>query len=128
VDVCSLRNLFRHLQLWRSQWEAREVGENLVGSDGREYNLHDVEYLYTCRNFKKKDKDGKPVFVLSARQREAIELFLYRNLSERDTSLIMGISETNPIGMYAKDGLEKIVALIHADDLPRYLERWGDAA
>jgi hypothetical protein len=109
VDVRTLRNLFRHLQLWRSQWEAREVGESLPGADGREYNLHDIEYLYECRNFKRADKDGNSVYVLSARQRQAIELFLYHNLSERDTSLIMGIAETNPIGMYAKDGLEKLV-------------------
>lgn len=91
--------------------EAREVPDTLLGADGREYNLHDTEYLYSCR------------VLLSPRQRQAIELCLFNNCKEKEAARIMGVSETNPVAMYATDGLRKLCDLIDAGELTRYSER-----
>lgn len=91
--------------------ESREVDETLMGADGRDYNVHDIEYLYSCR------------ITLSPRQRQAIELCLYQNYKEKEAARIMGVSETNPVAMYATDGLRKLCDLIEAGELTRYSER-----
>jgi DNA-directed RNA polymerase specialized sigma24 family protein len=91
--------------------ESREVDETLNGPDDREYNVHDIEYLYSCRT------------LLSPRQRQAIELCLYENYKEKEAARIMGVSETNPVAMYATDGLRKLCDLIAAGELTRYSER-----
>lgn len=101
-------------------YEADEVGTIITGPDNLEYCLHDIEYIYDCRLVQRRDRYDKLSYVLSDRQRQAIELFLYDGVSERDCSLMMGISETNPIGLYATEGLKKIVAMIDSGDLPRF--------
>jgi len=120
VDVGVLRELLRNLQLWRSLYESGEVRSVITGPDDREYCLQDLEYIYECRLARREDRYGRMAYVLSDRQRQAIELFLYDGISERDCSLIMGISQNNPIGMYATDGLEKIVTMIGSGELRRY--------
>jgi hypothetical protein len=110
----------RNLQLWRSLYEADEVGTVITGPDQREYCLHDIEYIYACRLVQRHDRYGRLSYVLSDRQRQAIELFLYDGVSERDCSLMMGIAETNPIGLYATEGLKKIVTMIQEGELPRF--------
>lgn len=107
MNVKTLRELFRHLQFWESIYETDRC-ENLTGPDAVVYNLHDIQYLYECRR------------LLSPRQRQAIELCLYDNIRERDAAERMGISPTNPVAMYATHGLEKIVTLVLAGDLPHY--------
>ena len=73
-----------------------------------EYQLHDIQYLYECRS------------MLSPRQMEAIEMCLYRDIREKDVSLLMGVSPTNPVAMYATNGLERILAMMNAGKLPRF--------
>jgi len=90
--------------------ESREVDDTILGPDGNDYNLHDVEYLYSER------------IHLSPRQKQAIELCLYQNLKEKEAARIMGVSETNPVAMYATDGLRKLCDLIAAGELTRYSE------
>lgn len=124
VDI--LRDLFRNLQLWQVLFEVGQVGITIVGPDRQEYCLTDVAYLYECRNIQRPDRHGKLAPVLSPRQREAIELFLFEGISEREASIHMGIAPTNPIGMYATEGLKKIVGFIEAGELPRY--QLGSAA
>lgn len=121
VDI--LRDLFRNLQLWQAMFEVGNVGLTIVGPDRQEYCLTDIEYLYECRNLKRPDRHGKVAPVLSPRQREAIELFLYHGISEKEASVRMGIAPTNPIGMYATEGLKKIVGFIEAGELPRFQSR-----
>jgi predicted DNA-binding protein (UPF0251 family) len=91
--------------------ESREVDDTIYGPDGHQYNVHDVEYLYSER------------VLLSPRQRQAIELCLYENYKEKEAARIMGVSETNPVAMYATDGLRKLCDLIEAGELTRYSER-----
>jgi predicted lipoprotein len=81
-----LRELFRNLQAFEALFETEGI-DRLVGPDGREYCLQDIQYLYACRT------------QLSRRQRQAIELFLYSNIREKDVAKMMDVSETNPIAI-----------------------------
>jgi DNA-directed RNA polymerase specialized sigma subunit len=107
VDVATLRDLFRGLQVFQSYREAHNITE-VKGPDGSVHSIYDIEYLYECRT------------TLSPRQRQAIELFLYRNIREKDVAKIMQGSETNPIAIYATQGLVKICEMIDSGQLPKY--------
>lgn len=109
VQVNVLRELFRNLQAFRAFYEA-EGQDTITGPDGREYCLFDVEHLY------------QQVRVLSPRQRQAIELCLVSNVKEKEASKIMGVSETNPVMMYATNGLKRICQMIDERQIPRYIE------
>lgn len=107
LTVGVLRELFRNLQLWESLFESDQV-EVLHGPDGVEYHLADVQYLYRCREH------------LSKRQREAIEMCLYQDIKEKDVTVIMGVSPTNPVAMYATNGLERILQMAEEGKLERF--------
>lgn len=107
LDVKTLRELFRNLQSWNALFETEGI-ETLLGPDGTEYHLADVKYLYACRT------------RLSPRQRQAIELCLYEQVKERDASCLMGIQESNPVAMYATNGLRKLVELANTGQLARF--------
>lgn len=109
LSVTVLRELLRNLQLFEALYETEGI-DILTASDGRQVSLWDAQYLYEQRKHPS----------LSPRQRQAIELFLYENMTESSTSEIMGISGTNPIGMYATDGLRKIVELANTGALPLF--------
>lgn len=109
IQVNVLRELFRNLQAFRAFYEA-EGQDTITGPDGREYCLFDVEHLY------------QQVKVLSPRQRQAIELCLVFNIKEKEASKIMGVSETNPVMMYATNGLKRICLMIDNGEIPRYIE------
>jgi DNA-directed RNA polymerase specialized sigma24 family protein len=112
VDVTTLRELFRNLQQWEALFDTAHV-DTITAPDGREYHLTDIQYLYSCRD------------RLSPRQRQAIELCLYQDTKEKDATLIMGVSPTNPVAMYATNGLRRICEMIEAGQLPRYhAEGW----
>lgn len=110
VDVGTLRALFRNLQAFQAAREEHNVTE-VTSPSGVTYSIFDVEYLYGCRD------------LLSPRQRQAIELFLYHNIRERDVAEMMGVSPTNPIAIYATQGLTKICELISEGSLPGYREQ-----
>lgn len=122
MDHRVLRELIRNLQYWKSLHESLEVGDIIVSPiDDREYHLADVEYIYECRDLTYPTKDG-PKYHLSPRQRQAIEICLYENVLEKGASQIMGVSETNPVNLYATAGLKKLCDLIDRGLLPRYRE------
>lgn len=109
MQVGVLRELFRNLQAFRAFYEA-EGQDTITGPDGIDYNLFDIEYLYS------------QVALLSPRQRQAIELCLVSNVKEKEATAIMGVSETNPVMMYATNGLKKICDLIASGQIERYKE------
>lgn len=104
MTVAVLRELFRNLQGFRVLYEQDGV-DVLVGPEGEEYSLWDIETLY------------KFAAELPSRQHEAIELCLIHNLRERDAAVTMGVSETNPVSMYATVGLEKLVSIFNDNRL-----------
>lgn len=101
--------MFRNLQAFRAFYEAEGI-DTITGPDGQDYNLFDIEHLYS------------QVSLLSPRQRQAIELCLVSNVKEKEASKIMGVSSTNPVMMYATNGLKKICDLIERGEMPRYKE------
>jgi hypothetical protein len=97
----------RNLQAFRTVYEAEGV-DILIGPDGDEWCLHDLEYLYA------------QLHRLPPRQRQAIELCLVSNVKESEAAVRMGVSPTNPVAMYATAGLQKMVTLIRAGEFPRF--------
>lgn len=107
LSVSLLRSLFRNLQAFRSVFESDGI-DVLIGPDGTEWCLHDLEYLY-----------GQ-LPVLPPRQRQAIELCLVRNIKESDAAVMMGVSPNNPVCAYASSGLTKLIGMIQSGYFPRF--------
>lgn len=107
VEVATLRELIRNLQAFQALRETSNITE-ITSPTGEVYSVFDIEYLYECR------------FRLSTRQRQAIELFLYRNIRERDVARMMHVAETNPIAIYATQGLARLCDMIAKGELPGY--------
>lgn len=102
------RGLIRNLQSWRSAFEAQEAPESIQepSPPGREWVLWDVERFFDYR------------ILLPERMRDALDLFLYRGQFERQVAERMGISGTNPVGVYATVGLTKLLGMARAGLLP----------
>lgn len=113
--MTTLRELFRGLQAFRAVYEEHGV-EQITDNDGVEWVIHDLVYLY---------EEGLP--LLPPRQRQAIELCLVRNEREKDAAVEMGVSPTNPVAMYATEGLKALLRMIEAGDLPRFRTSQGAA-
>jgi len=107
IDLSVLRELLRNLQAFESLHETDGI-DTITDPQGQEWSLWDLQYLYGCRR------------LLSARQKEAIELCLYRNIKEREAARIMGIQETSPVAIYANNGLKRLIVLAHSGELPKF--------
>jgi hypothetical protein len=108
--VSELRELFRNLLAFRSVYE--ETGlEDIQTPDGRMWSLWDLEYLRS------------QLHRLTLRQRQAITLCLIHNIRERDAAVTMGVSETNPVSMYATLGLQRLLDMVDSGELTRFRER-----
>lgn len=73
---------------------------------GTEWSIYDIERIITT---------GFP--RLSPRKRQAIQLFLIEDHSEESVARMMGVSVTNPIGMYATDGIVTILSMLDQGEL-----------
>ena len=107
ISVTVLRELFRNLQEWESLYESDGI-DTITGHDGQEYSLWDIKYLH------------EQLPKLPKRQREAITLYLIQNMREADAAVEMGVSPTNPIGIYATVGLKKLIGMIEAGELTKF--------
>lgn len=107
MTVPLLRELFRHYQAWYSLYESHEAPD-VLAHGGFEISLWDLEYLISS------------IETLPHRQQQAIRLCFLANLREEDAAVQMGVSPTNPVSMYANEGLRKILAMIERGDLPRF--------
>lgn len=107
MEVAILRELLRNLQAFQALREEHNVTE-ITGPDGTIYSIFDIEYLYECRE------------RLSPRQKQAIELFLYENILERDVAKMMGVAVTNPIAIYATQGLIRLCDMARNGELSKY--------
>ena len=108
LTVDALRTLFRGLALFRAAHE--DLGIDMItDNNGVSWSLWDIEALYRATQE-----------VLPTRQAQAIRLFLVEGLFEADAAERMGISRTNPVGMYATDGLARIVTLVEERRIKGY--------
>lgn len=107
--VETLRNLFRNLRHFESYYESDGGCEITLG--GITWSLFDIQYLYKVamrRPTGNREHDRRNP-CLPLRQQQAIELFLVLNLPENRAAVLMGLSPTNPVGMYATSGLTKLL-------------------
>lgn len=109
MDPGTLRELLRNLQAFRAFYETEGI-DTITGPDGQQYCLWDIEHLYD------------QVKHLSPRQHQAIELCLVNNVKEKVATQIMGVSVTNPVMMYASNGLRRLCVLIENGEIERYHE------
>lgn len=100
--------MFRSVQEFRSYYEA--TGNSVLTTQHGEICLFDIEHLL------------EQVERLSPRQKQAIELCLVQNMRESDAAVAMGLKDTNPVAMYATDGINHIIAMIGRGEVPRYRE------
>lgn len=107
-SVGELRVLFRFMQEWRSLYEVEGIDE-ITSPSGRVWSLWDLEYL-----FRQAEK------LLTKSQYTAIRLFLVEDHRERDAATMMGVSPTNPVGMYATSGLTKLIEFIEQGGVARF--------
>lgn len=100
LTVGRLRTLFRGLHAWRAA--AEDNGIDQITYDGHTYDLFDIEFIY---DFSQAN--------LSQRQAEAIHYFLVEGMREEDVAAnIMGLDPANPIGMYATNGMKRLIEMI----------------
>lgn len=105
--ISELRELFKYLQEFRSTYE--ETGLDEISTPfGNTWSLWDLEYLY------------RQCSRLTIRQQQAITLCLVHGMKEKDAALAMGVSETNPVMMYATLGLRRLLDLIEAHELDQF--------
>lgn len=110
-EISELRELFRILQDLRVQYETDGTQE-LVAPSGNRWSLWDIEYLY-----------AKAQELLTVRQKQAIVLCLVHNIRERDAAIIMGVSPTNPVMMYATLGLSNLLTMVQEGKFSRFHEQ-----
>jgi hypothetical protein len=110
AGVAELRTLFRHLEELRSLYECEGVDE-VETPQGNRWSLWDLEYLY--RESQKSDN-------LTTRQSQAIALCLVQGFSEKEASRIIGTAPTNPVAIYANQGLARLIDLIENGKLRRF--------
>ena len=99
MDVATLREIFRNFRQWENLHQL-EFLDTICGPDGTEYEFLDVQFLY------------ESIGLLPKRQAQAIELYLIQNMRERDAATVMGLSPTNPVGIYASTGLQKLIDML----------------
>ncbi len=99
-----LRELIRHLQQFEALFETS--GIDTIKHAGVEYCLADIKRLYESRN------------LLSLRQAQAIEKFLYEDWRERDVAIWMGVSPVNPVAIYATQGLKRLCEMYNTGIWP----------
>jgi hypothetical protein len=118
LTVALLRELFRNYLAFRSTYEAYGVDE-VAFPGGGGVTIWDMDYLvHDCLG------------LLDRRKSEAIRLFLIANMREVDAAEAMGLRPVRrakgqglrptPIGQYATDGIEDLMAMIERGDLPRF--------
>jgi hypothetical protein len=119
--VNTIRLLFRHYLAFWSLYESEGVCE-ITAPSGTVWSLFDIEALYKAamrQPIGNKDYDRDHP-CLPKRQQQAIELFLILNMPEDQAAVQMGLSPTNPVGMYATSGLTKLLRLLDEG----YLDVW----
>lgn len=119
--VNSLRLLFRNLEAMRSLHESEGVFE-ITAPNGSVWSLWDVEYLYeqAMRRPTGNKAYDRANPTLPLRQQQAIHLFLVMGMPEDAAAQVMGLSPTNPIGMYATSGLTRLLKFLDEGRLRRF--------
>jgi hypothetical protein len=119
--VNAVRILLRNLQLFRSLHESGGVDE-ITAHNGTSWSLWDIEYLYeqAMRRPTGNRSYDRLHPTLPLRQQQAIQLFLVMGFPEDRAAQIMGLSPTNPVGMYATSGITRLLQLMDGGQIRRF--------
>lgn len=107
LTVGILREMFRHLEAFRLAYQDHNL--DTITWDGVSYSLWDMEALYRASQT-----------LLSTQQARAIKLFLVDGMFEADAAEMMQVSRSNPVGMYATDGIKRLILLVESRLVPGY--------
>lgn len=119
--VNAIRLLFRNLEAFRALRESEGVYE-ITAPNGTTWSIWDVEYLYeeAMRRPTGNRAYDRAHPTLPLRQQQAIQLFLVMNLPEDEAAEIMGLSRTNPVGMYATSGITRLLHFMDTGIITRF--------
>lgn len=98
------REALRNLQPWLSAVQDGDVPDTL-DAGGTALCVWDVTRLFDAR------------VRLAPQQANAIELFLYGNLTEREASKAMNVSSTVPVGIYATVGITRLLGMSYRGEI-----------
>lgn len=73
--------------------------DTLIGPDGDIYSIFDLMDLYKKRTV-----------LLSPQRAKAVELVFFRDMTERDAALAMGLAPGAPVSSYAGQGAKVLAA------------------
>lgn len=105
MTVDGLRTMLRGMLAWRDLFD--QFGTpiySVTDQYGTEWSIHEVERLYLLSQS-----------MLTVRQAQAIRYFLVDNMREEDVAIAMGILPSNPIGLYATEGLRRLVEMANQE-------------
>lgn len=106
LSVAVLRELFRNYAHFKATYE--DHGIDTVRFREIEITIWDMDSLYEL------------LPRLPHRQHQAIELCLVQQYREKDAAVAMGVSETNPVAMYATSGLANLLAIVEREGLKHH--------
>lgn len=98
IDPKLLIRILRNLQFFYSLY-INEGTDTLTGPDGDIYSIFDLMSLYEKRTA-----------LLSPQRAKAVEYVLYRDMTERDAALAMGLAPGAPVSTYASQGAKILAA------------------
>lgn len=108
VTADQMKVMLRALHLLRAHFE--DTGTDTIRTpDGTEWTLWDIEYLFEVSQE-----------ALPERQAEAIRFHIVEGMTEREAAITMGVAPTNPVGIYARNGLVTMAWMVNSGMLPRY--------
>lgn len=98
IDPKLLIKLIRNLQFFYSLYVNDGI-DTLTGPDGDLYSIFDLMDLYEKRKA-----------LLSPQRAKAIEFVFFKDMTERDAALAMGLAPGAPVSSYASQGAKILAA------------------
>lgn len=98
IDPKLLIRILRNLQFFYSLY-INEGIDALTGPEGEIYSIFDLMELY-----------DKRLAVLTPQRAKAVELVFYRDMTEKEAALAMGLAPNAPVSSYASQGAKTLAA------------------
>lgn len=90
--------MLRNLQFFYSLYLSEGI-DTVTGPDGDLYSIFDVIDIF-----------NKRTVLLSPQRAKAVELVFYRDMTEREAALAMGLAPGAPVSSYASQGAKLLAA------------------
>jgi hypothetical protein len=90
--------MLRNLQFFYALYISDGI-DAITGPDGDIYSIFDLMDLF-----------GKRAVLLTPQRAKAVELVFYRDMTEREAALAMGLAPNAPVSAYASQGARQLAA------------------